>query len=194
MMYVPIVNDGYHVHLTKEDWDLLPFSHVAIDIINLFLHPYYVIPSRAKVMFLDIRIRSCHKISRQKNLPDAFFLHSPHNGQKIIITLEDIQRMLGQFKNLSGVKIIYDIAQLNKYEITDRAAKDAVAGILYSKNEMISVDDLQCAEKIKPIEASCECYTCKNYTLSYLHHLYNVGVPLGTRLGILHNLYYLNTL
>jgi queuine/archaeosine tRNA-ribosyltransferase len=193
-MYVPIVNDSYHAHLTKEDWELLSFSHVAIDVINLFLHSYYVIPSTAKVVFLDIRIRSCHKISRQKNLPDTFFLYSPHNGQKIIITPEDMGKMLNRFSNISGVEIVYDLAQLNKYDITDRAAKDAVNGILYSKTDGISISDLQCADQIKPIEVNCECYTCKNYTLSYLHHLHNVGVPLGTRLGILHNLHYSRSL
>lgn len=197
MIFVPIINDIYHTHLTKEDWESLGYTHVAIDVINLFIHPFYILPSTVKTLFLDIRIRSCHKISKQKNLPDTFFLHSPHNGQKIPITSSNLQKMLERFKNIHGidVRIIQDSLNLpSDYEITNKAGEDAVKGFLYSHKTNVVIKDAKCADLIEPIDENCECYTCKNFTISYLHHLDNVGVPLGTRLGIVHNLHYLSQL
>ncbi len=44
-----------------------------------------------------------------------------------------------------------------------------------------------------PVDPDCECYTCKNFTRSYIRHLLNVGEILGIRLLTIHNLhYYLN--
>jgi queuine tRNA-ribosyltransferase len=40
----------------------------------------------------------------------------------------------------------------------------------------------------EPVSAVCDCPCCRNYTLAYLHHLFDVGDPLGLRLATLHNL------
>ena len=42
-----------------------------------------------------------------------------------------------------------------------------------------------------PIDASCKCETCKNYTRSYLHHLIRNDELLGLTLISLHNIYHL---
>jgi queuine tRNA-ribosyltransferase len=39
-----------------------------------------------------------------------------------------------------------------------------------------------------PLSAACQCPCCASYSLSYLHHLFDVGDPLGPRLATLHNL------
>jgi queuine tRNA-ribosyltransferase len=39
-----------------------------------------------------------------------------------------------------------------------------------------------------PVSAACDCPSCQNYSLAYLHHLFDVGDPLGLRLATLHNL------
>ena len=39
-----------------------------------------------------------------------------------------------------------------------------------------------------PVSAVCDCPCCQNYSLAYLHHLFDVGDPLGLRLATLHNL------
>ncbi len=41
-----------------------------------------------------------------------------------------------------------------------------------------------------PIEEGCDCYTCQNYSRSYLHHLDKCGEILGARLTTIHNLRY----
>jgi queuine tRNA-ribosyltransferase len=44
-----------------------------------------------------------------------------------------------------------------------------------------------------PVDGSCGCYTCKNFSRAYLHHLDRCGEMLGPMLASIHNLhYYLN--
>lgn len=45
-----------------------------------------------------------------------------------------------------------------------------------------------------PLDAECDCYTCKNYTRAYIRHLVKAGEILGVRLISLHNLYFLTKL
>jgi queuine tRNA-ribosyltransferase len=39
-----------------------------------------------------------------------------------------------------------------------------------------------------PLDGACSCYTCRNFSRSYLRHLFNVGEALGPRLVTYHNL------
>jgi queuine tRNA-ribosyltransferase len=40
----------------------------------------------------------------------------------------------------------------------------------------------------KPISTYCDCYACKNYSRSYLHHLFKIEDALAWRLATIHNL------
>ena len=45
----------------------------------------------------------------------------------------------------------------------------------------------------RPLDPSCKCYTCLNFSRSYLHHLQKVNEILGSQLNTIHNIhYYLN--
>jgi queuine tRNA-ribosyltransferase len=46
----------------------------------------------------------------------------------------------------------------------------------------------------KPLDHTCACYTCRNFSRAYLHHLQRVNEILGARLNTLHNLHYYLTL
>ena len=44
-----------------------------------------------------------------------------------------------------------------------------------------------------PVDATCSCYTCRNFSRAYMHHLDRCGEMLGPMLSSIHNLhYYLN--
>jgi queuine tRNA-ribosyltransferase len=46
---------------------------------------------------------------------------------------------------------------------------------------------------IRPLDSNCSCYTCKNYTRAYLHHLFKAQEILGLMLLSWHNIhFYLN--
>ena len=40
------------------------------------------------------------------------------------------------------------------------------------------------------LDPACDCYTCKNFSKSYLHHLDRCKEILGARLNTIHNLRY----
>jgi len=46
------------------------------------------------------------------------------------------------------------------------------------------------ATDTRPLDETCPCPTCRNYTRAYLHHLQRVNEILGARLNTLHNLFY----
>ena len=45
-------------------------------------------------------------------------------------------------------------------------------------------------EDFSPIDEECDCYTCKNYTRSYIRHLFNTSEILAPRLNSFHNLHF----
>ena len=45
-----------------------------------------------------------------------------------------------------------------------------------------------------PLELDCFCLTCKNYTRSYIHHLFKSQEILGLQLISIHNLYFMNAM
>ena len=42
----------------------------------------------------------------------------------------------------------------------------------------------------RPVDMQCQCYTCQNFTRSYLHHLQKANEILGSQLNTIHNLHY----
>lgn len=66
--------------------------------------------------------------------------------------------------------------------IKEREAK----GKMFYKN--INITNEKFKKDLKPIDKNCDCYTCKNFTRSYLRHLFAIGEPLAGRLASIHNL------
>ncbi len=46
----------------------------------------------------------------------------------------------------------------------------------------------------KPLDERCPCYTCRNFSRSYIRHLFNAEEMLGLRLVSYHNIYFYNKL
>ena len=42
----------------------------------------------------------------------------------------------------------------------------------------------------RPVDETCSCYCCQNFSRAYLHHLDRCGEMLGPMLGTVHNLHY----
>lgn len=54
--------------------------------------------------------------------------------------------------------------------------------------EPINIQNQKYAEDFSPLDASCDCTLCTDYTKSYLHHQFKVKEPLAGRLASVHNL------
>jgi queuine tRNA-ribosyltransferase len=52
--------------------------------------------------------------------------------------------------------------------------------------------DQECAHKAddRAARRDCDCYTCRNFSRAYLHHLHRTNEILGARLNTMHNLHY----
>ena len=68
--------------------------------------------------------------------------------------------------------------------------RNARNGWLFTRYGDIKLKNAQYRDDLKPIDASCNCYTCKNFSRAYLHHLYKIGEMLGSRLNTIHNLFF----
>ena len=55
----------------------------------------------------------------------------------------------------------------------------------------MNMKNKQYERDFRPIEESCGCYTCRNYTRAYIRHLYKSEELLVFRLVTIHNLYFL---
>ena len=64
-------------------------------------------------------------------------------------------------------------------------------GALHTENGRLNIKNAQYKNDIKPIDEKCQCYTCKNYTRSYVNHLIREGEMLGMTLTSIHNLYFI---
>lgn len=67
-------------------------------------------------------------------------------------------------------------------------------GTLFTWDGSMSIKKKEYAEDSKPIDENCQCYTCKNFSRSYLRHLFNTGELLAYRLNTIHNLFFYHEL
>ncbi|MEW6407716.1 MAG: tRNA guanosine(34) transglycosylase Tgt [Patescibacteria group bacterium] len=54
--------------------------------------------------------------------------------------------------------------------------------------KIIHILNSEYKNKFEPVDKNCDCFTCQNYTLAYLHHLFRSGDFLGQRLATIHNI------
>jgi queuine tRNA-ribosyltransferase len=81
-------------------------------------------------------------------------------------------------------------------DIFDSALPTRVArnGGLYTHDGRKNVKRSIYKEHLGPIEDLCGCFTCRNFSLAYVHHLFKCEELLAYRLATIHNLYFMNKL
>lgn len=74
--------------------------------------------------------------------------------------------------------------------IPTRYARSAT---LFTKRGKIRLTNKNFRRDFFPVDASCDCYCCRNFSRAYLHHLYNANEILSATLAAIHNVrFYLN--
>jgi queuine tRNA-ribosyltransferase len=68
--------------------------------------------------------------------------------------------------------------------------RNARNGHLFVTQGVIKIRNAKHKTDTGPLDEKCDCYTCKNYSRSYLHHLDKCNEILGARLNTIHNLRY----
>jgi queuine tRNA-ribosyltransferase/7-cyano-7-deazaguanine tRNA-ribosyltransferase len=59
------------------------------------------------------------------------------------------------------------------------------------KNNRLTIANARFALDTAPIDSTCECVTCKNYSRAYLHHLHRAKELSYYRLATIHNLHFI---
>lgn len=121
----------------------------------------------------------------------------PHDRQRILEYLSE--RLPGNRpRYLMGVGTPEDIVKavalgIDMFDCV-LPTRNARNGWLYTWGGDIKIRNAQYKGDTRPLDATCECYTCRNFSRAYLHHLQRINEMLGARLNTLHNLHFYQTL
>jgi len=63
-------------------------------------------------------------------------------------------------------------------------------GLLFTNTENVVIKNARWREDNNPLDETCDCYTCQNYSRAYLRHLYFAGEILAMVLNTIHNIRY----
>ncbi|MFO1311652.1 MAG: tRNA guanosine(34) transglycosylase Tgt [Burkholderiales bacterium] len=72
--------------------------------------------------------------------------------------------------------------------------RNARNGWLFTRFGDVKIRNAGHRTDTRPLDETCGCYTCRNFSRAYLHHLQRVNEILGARLATIHNLFYYHAL
>jgi queuine tRNA-ribosyltransferase len=72
--------------------------------------------------------------------------------------------------------------------------RNARNGHLFTRHGDIRIRNAAHRADPRPLDATCGCYACRNFSRAYLHHLQRTNEILGARLNTIHNLHFYLTL
>ena len=72
--------------------------------------------------------------------------------------------------------------------------RQARNGALYTLDGRVNISNAKFRDDVRPIDESCNCYTCKNHSRAYMHHLFKAGEINACTLASIHNEYFIVSL
>jgi len=72
--------------------------------------------------------------------------------------------------------------------------RNARNGWLFTRYGDLKIRNARYKTDTAPVDSTCACYACREFTRGYLHHLQRANEILGARLATIHNLHYYLTL
>ena len=72
--------------------------------------------------------------------------------------------------------------------------RNARNGFLFTTTGVVKIRNSATKTDTRPLDESCDCYTCQNFSRAYLHHLDKCKEILGSQLNTIHNLHYYQVL
>ena len=68
--------------------------------------------------------------------------------------------------------------------------RNARNGWLFTRSGDVKIRNAKWRDDPRPLDESCACYACSNFSRAYLYHLQKANEILGARLNTIHNLHY----
>jgi queuine tRNA-ribosyltransferase len=72
--------------------------------------------------------------------------------------------------------------------------RNARNGHLFTRFGDVKIKNARYKTDTSPLDSSCSCYTCSQFSRAYLHHLFRNGEILGGMLNTIHNLHFYQTI
>lgn len=73
-------------------------------------------------------------------------------------------------------------------------SRNARHGTIFTSQGIININNQKYIMDNTPIDPECDCHTCRNFSKSYVRHLFKANEILGMRLATIHNLHFYNKL
>ena len=116
---------------------------------------------------------------------------------------EEMNRMLDEMKDmlpkdkphyLMGVgtpeDLVYGVSKgIDMFDCV-MPTRNARNGWLFTRFGDVKIKNAKYKDDTRPLDESCRCYTCQNFSRAYLHHLFKIGEILGSHLNTVHNIHY----
>ncbi len=68
--------------------------------------------------------------------------------------------------------------------------RNARNGTVFTMHGKVVIRNAQYKKDLRPIDETCSCYACSNFSRAYIRHLFNVNEVLGLRLATIHNIHF----
>ena len=164
---------------------------------SLYDYDQYFIPIVQGSVYSDLRKESAEKIAsleRKANAIGGLSVGEPHD---IMYEMTDICcniLPIDKPRYLMGVgtpsNLLENIALgVDMFDCV-MPTRNARNGHLFVTEGVVKIRNAAHKTDTRPLDEECDCYTCKNYSRAYLHHLDKCNEILGARLNTIHNLRY----
>jgi queuine tRNA-ribosyltransferase len=86
--------------------------------------------------------------------------------------------------------IVYAVSQgIDMFDCV-MPTRNARNGHIFTSRGLLRLRNKRFRNDSRPLDVNCDCYTCKNFSRAYLHHLDKCKEMLGAQLNTIHNLSY----
>lgn len=148
-------------------------------------------------MYADLRQRSLSELMK------IGFDGIAIGGLSVGEPKEEMNRMLDEIKGmlpadkphyLMGVgtpeDLVYGVSKgIDMFDCV-MPTRNARNGWLFTRFGDVKIKNAKYKDDTRPLDESCSCYTCQNFSRAYLHHLFKIGEILGSHLNTVHNIHY----
>ena len=151
-------------------------------------------------MYEDLRMESLQKLTEigfDGYAIGGLSVGEPKEEMKAVLDYLPRQMPADKPRYLMGVGKPEDLiyAVLNGVDMFDcvMPTRNARNGHLFTSEGVVKIRNAKYRDDTRPLDESCSCYTCQNFSRSYLYHLDKTGEILGAQLNTIHNLTYYQT-
>lgn len=126
--------------------------------------------------------------SHKEQMYEVVAMCSPHIHPERPVHLLGIGSFIDVFTNVRSGMDTFDCVS------PTRIARHGWALVKGAPKERMNLRNAPYRNDQDPVDSTCDCYTCKNHSRGYIHHLFRAGEFLGMQLLSIHNVATMNRL